>query len=121
MEVMLDSSFILSCVRKKINFLDRLEELGFKVIIPREVLQEMKDLRQKVTRDDRVALDISLKLIESRDIKKVGIGAGKVDEKLILLGKKGMYIGTLDNYIKRSVPNKVCIESSKNDLIIERD
>jgi len=121
MEVMLDSSFILSCARRKIDFLAKLEGLGFKIVILREVLQEMKDLKQKVRREDRTAIELALEQISKAKIKKVGFGMGKVDEELIRFGRKGIYIGTLDKYIKRNVPNKVGIENATNDLIVERD
>ena len=48
MEVILDSNFIVSCVMKGIDFISQLEGKGFKILIPREVIQEIKDLRNKV-------------------------------------------------------------------------
>ena len=120
MEVLLDSNFIVSCVKRKIDFMSQLEELGFRVILPREVFQEIKDLRLKVNHDDRLAVDIALKLIESKKMKKVGFGDGKIDEHLIKKGKEGYYVATLDNAIKRMIPNKVVISSSGNKVIVER-
>ena len=120
MEVLLDSNFIISCVRKNIDFLVELENLGFKVAIPREVLQELKDLRLKWKHDDRLAIDIATQMLDDKKIKKLKIGGGKVDEKLIEIGNKGAYIATLDAYIKRSVPNKVVISTAGNKLVIER-
>ncbi len=46
MEVILDSSFIISCVKRKIDFISQLEEKGFKVLVAREVLQELKDMKR---------------------------------------------------------------------------
>ena len=56
MEVILDTSFILSCMRKRIDFLSQLEEQGFMVKIPKEVIQELKDLhsRSKTSEEDRI-------------------------------------------------------------------
>ena len=121
MEVLLDSSFILSCAKRKIDFLSRLEEEGFKVVIPREVLQELKDARDGLKFNEKVALDGIMQLIEKRKVKKVGIGSGKIDEELIRRGKEGIFIGSLDKEIKRNVQNRVIISDASNDILIERD
>jgi len=115
MEVLLDSSFIISCIRKRIDFLTQLEEQGFTVKVPKEVLQELKDLRVKKeqSQGDRIAVDVALDLFEQRDIKKITLGTKSVDSGLIEKGKEGHYIATLDGGIKRQVPKKIVIFSSK--------
>lgn len=115
-EVYLDSSFIISCVRRKIDFLAQLEEQGLKPIVPREVLQEIKDVKEKpkTSREDRTAIDVALELIEKRKVKKVSLGDSKVDNMLIEKGAAGFYIATLDAGIKNKVPRKIVIFSSKN-------
>jgi rRNA-processing protein FCF1 len=120
MEVIVDSSFIISCMKRKIDFISQLEELGLKVVIPREVLQEIKDLKAVATHGDKAAIDLALQLVEKRKVKKVGIGTGKVDEHLIKLGQEGKYIATLDGAIKKMVPNKVIISDAKNMVVVER-
>lgn len=120
MEVLLDTNFIISCVKKKIDFISELEEFGFKIIIPREVLQELKDLRLNVSHDERMAIDIGTGILEKSKAKKIKIGGQKVDDSLIEYGKNGAYIASLDAYIKRSVPNKVTINAAGNKLQIER-
>ncbi len=121
MEVLLDSSFIISCVRKRIDFISQLEEQGFKIVVPREVLQEMKDLRlkSKTSHEDRIAIDVALDLIMRAKIKKNSFGKGKVDNYLIEMGKKGIHIATLDREIKRQVPNKVVIFEARNGVGVE--
>ena len=121
MEVLLDSSFILSCAKRKIDFLSRLEEEGFKVVIPREVLQELKDAKLGLKQNEKIALNAIFDLIEKRKIKKVGIGSGKIDEEMIRRGKEGVYIASLDKEIKRNVANRVVISDASNDILIERD
>ncbi len=120
MEVLLDSNFIISCIKRKIDFVSQLEEKGFKVKVPKEVLQELKDLRLKVTHDERTAIDVAFELVNARKVKKTTLGSGTIDRKLIDKGKQGIYIGSLDNEIKRSVPNRVVINSAANRVEIER-
>jgi len=123
MEVVLDSSFIVSCVKRNIDFVGKLRGLGFKVLLPREVMQEIKDLKLKTkAREDKVAVELALQILnENKDIKKMTIGTVRVDNELIKLGKAGAYVATLDNFIRRSVPNRVVINNAKNNIEVERD
>jgi rRNA-processing protein FCF1 len=118
MEVLLDGSFIISCVKNRIDFLDQLKEQGFKPVVSREVLQEMKDVlkKSKTSHVDRVAIKAALEIIQNRKVKKTSFGSGKVDDYLIERGKMGIYVATLDRQIKRQIPNKVVIFSAKGKV-----
>src|SRR3989344_6674083 len=113
MEVLLDTNFIISCILKKIDFLEELEGMGFKILLPREVLQELKDLKkERTSHDERVAIDVAFKLFSSsRRVKKTTLGNNIVDDALIEKGKDGFYIATLDNGIKRQIPNRIIIDN----------
>lgn len=123
MEVLLDTNFIISCLVKRIDFLGELEDKGFRIKVPREVLDEMKDLKNsgKISHEEKTMIPVALEMLEKKKIKKMKLGGGKVDEKLIGLGKKGIYIATLDNGIKREIPNKVIIDNSRKGLTVIRD
>lgn len=121
MKVLLDSNFIISCVKRKIDFIDELKNMGFKIAVPREVLQEMKDLKIGFGHDEKSAIEIAMEMIEKGNIEKTTIGKRNVDEGLIQKGKDGFYIATLDVAIKRIVPSKVVINNAKNSLEIERN
>lgn len=121
MEVILDTNFIISCILKKIDFLSQLEAKGFKVVVPREVMQELKDLRNKrMTHAERVAIDVALESFSSRKVKKMTIGQGRVDDLLIKMGKQGVFIATLDREVKRQVPNRIVIYNSSKEVGVER-
>ena len=119
MEVLLDSSFIVSCIKKKIDFITQLEEQGFKVLIPREVLQELKDLRLKCPTEERKAIDLAFEIIEKRDLKKISLGKRSVDQGLIEKGKAGYFIATLDRGIKTEINHKVIIFNAQNRIGVE--
>lgn len=122
MEVILDTNFIISCVKRKIDFISRLREEGFKVLIPKEVVNELKDLEYNTAPADKSAVLLALQILDSnKELKKMKLGNKKVDESLIEMGKRGAYIATLDKAIKHSIPNRVIISDSKNDILIERD
>lgn len=123
MEVILDTNFIVSCVVKKIDFLEELRNLGFTPILPREVVEELKDLKtdEKASRNERIAVDVAFQLLGQSKLKKMKLGGKTVDEGLIKKGREGAYIATLDKVIKREVPNRVVIASAQNGLTVERD
>ena len=123
MEVLLDTNFIISCMLKKIAFLEELELMGFRVKVPREVLQEMKDLKKegKTSRRERIAIDLAFEVIDQAKVKKMKVGGRNVDLGLIEKGQQGIYIATLDRGIKREIPNRVVIDSARKALKVERD
>jgi len=89
MEVLLDSSFILSCIRKRIDFLPELEGMGFKPVMPREVFQELRDLRRRSKPDEKTVIDVALEMFEKKRLKKTSLGDAKtVDSGLIEKGKE---------------------------------
>jgi len=118
MEVLLDSSFIISCIRERIDFLSQLKDQGFRVKVPREVIQEMKDLRKKskLSRDSRLAIDVAFGIFEKEKVKKMKLGGKNVDEGLITRGQEGYYIATLDGVIKNKIPKKVVIFRAKGSV-----
>ena len=123
MEVLLDTNFIVSCILKKIDFLEELEGMGFRVILPREVLQELKDLKkEKTSREERMAIGVAMKIFSSsKRVEKMTLGHNIVDDALIEKGNQGVYIATLDNGIKAKIPNKIIIDSARKSLKVERN
>jgi rRNA-processing protein FCF1 len=119
MEVLLDSNFIISCIKKKIDFIAQLENQGFRVLLPQEVFQEMKDLKFKVAHEDKAAIDVAFNLFETRNVKKVKLGNDAVDRGLIRRGKQGFFIATLDRAIKHEVPNRIVIFEAQNRIGVE--
>jgi rRNA-processing protein FCF1 len=122
MEVFLDTNFVISCILKKIDFIEELEALGFKVYLAREVLQELKDLKKRegTTHAERAAIEVAFDMFEKSNIKKTTIGGKNVDEGLIAKGIRGAYVATLDAGIKNKIPNIVLISAAKNSLVIEK-
>ena len=73
MQVLLDSSFIISCVRDRIDFISQLEEQGFTPVVPREVLQEGKFI---ATLDKGIKKRVPKKIVIFRAQNRVGVEEG---------------------------------------------
>ena len=109
---------IVSCIRKRIDFLTGLKGQGFEIFLPREVLQELKDLKKKssTSQEDRLAINVAFEMFEKEDFKKISLGGNNVDLRLNENGNNGFFIATLDAEIKNSIPNKIVIFSSKKSV-----
>ncbi len=123
MEVILDTNFILSCIRKRIDFLGQLQEQGFKIVVPKEVFEELKDLLEnsKTSQSDRTLIDVGFQLLREAKVSKVKLGAKTVDKGLVRKGREGVYVATLDKAVQRAVPNRVIILNAQKSVGIERD
>jgi len=102
-KVVLDTSFILSCVEKKIDFFDQLELNGVKVIIPKQVISELNGLSKSNN-----SAKISLQIIKENKFKEIDLKSKKVDRAIINLANKNkdLIIASLDREIKENVENQ---------------
>ena len=118
MEVILDSGFILHAMRKKIDFVSQLEEQGFKIRVPREMVQEMKDRRLKSfpSHEERMMIDKAIKILEKNNIKSIDVGKQRIAEWLLHKGKEGYYIATTNAEIKHRVPRVIEIFESRGTV-----
>jgi rRNA-processing protein FCF1 len=123
MEAILDTNFIISCIRNKIDFISQLEEEGFKVILPREVMRELKDIKRRTGEShyDKSSIELALQIFEKSKIRKMALGNNKVDEMLVRMGVAGAYIATLDKAILNKIQNRIIINSSARKIMVERD
>ena len=109
--------------KERLRLLDK--EAGFQAVTrffsPKYVLDHALYLYDKYNIDYICLLDENLtsnpkRVHELCDLwiaegldKKIKLGTGKVDERLVDKGKKGVYIASLDSFIRRNVPNRVII------------
>ena len=112
-EALLDTNFILTCVRQKIDFFEELFLKGIKIIIPEQVIMEIKKFEKK-----KSEAKISLVLIKDNEIEYVNLGKGKVDDLIVDYAKKNpeTIIATLDRGIHKKIKNKKMIIRNRNKL-----
>lgn len=116
--VLLDTNFILTCIKQKIDFLGQLELEGFQILIPKQVIDEIARLSK--TREET---NLALKILEKNRIKfkKIDLRDKNVDEAIIKFAKenKDVIIATLDRELKRKIKNpKLVIRGKKKFEII---
>jgi len=112
----LDTNFILSCIRKKIDFFEEIRLMGFKILIPTQVIREIKKFAESKP-EARLALTI----LEKNDFDKIDLKVKNVDNGIVKIAEKnkGYIIATLDREIKNKIKNqKLVIRGDRNLEII---
>lgn len=105
--VVLDTNFILSCIRKKIDFFHEIKFMGLTVIIPEEVTEELEKIvktgKKKFSDEGKIAL----KLLNINEFKKVKLNIKNVDNGIVKIAKENenYIIATLDREIKSKIKN----------------
>jgi len=120
-KVILDTSFILSCAKQKIDFFEEIELRGLKILIPAEVIKEIKSIADsKKIPGARASASLSLKILEKNSYEKINLSSKNVDKGIIKLANENhrLIVATLDAEIKSKVPNQKLVIREKKKLEI---
>ncbi len=121
-DVILDTNFVLNCIRNRLDFYDELETRGYSVLIPFEVVEEIKRLRDSNKKlKFKEEADLALKLIESGDHKKVNCPGRYVDvglKKYLDVHPK-VILATMDKDLKRAVHNRKMVIRNRKKLELQ--
>ncbi len=120
MKILLDTNFILTCVKQKIDFFNLSEELfDYKIewIIPQQVLNELNKMKNK---KDKTLAEIGLNIINLENVDIVDIGKNKnVDIAIVdYITNKDIILATLDKGLKKRIKNKILTIRNKKMLEI---
>ena len=112
MKILLDTNFILACVRQKIDFVSLADEMfdeEVEWVVPMEVEGELKDLagRRGEKIEDGDAARVGLQLVKNFD--KVPLGMKNVDAGIVRYAKNNkVVVATLDRELKEKLKgNKI--------------
>ena len=121
-KAVLDTSFILTAVRQKIDFFYELETTGFKILIPDLVLREIETISKSKKDSSRGEnAKLAVKILGKGKFEKIKLQGKNVDESIIKLAKSDseIVVATLDREIKNKIKNsKLVIRQRKRIEII---
>jgi len=120
-KVLLDTNFILTCIKQKIDFFEELELKGFQILIPKQVIGEIKKItNSKKKLHFREDANLALKFLEKNSFKEIDIKNRNVDKGLINFAKENMdiIIASLDREIKNKIQNPKLVIRGKKRLEI---
>jgi len=119
--IVLDTNFILTCIRNKLDFFDGFKFNGLRMLIPKQVLQEIKRIsesRKKLRFKEEAKL--ALKLLEQNSFKEIDLKSKNVDNGIVKFTKvhKGIIVATLDKELQARIQNPKMIIRNKKRLEI---
>ncbi len=120
-QAILDTNFILSCVKQKIDFFNETKFLGLEIVIPREVVEEITKIKETGKKlHSRKTAELSLKILEQNEFKKIKLNKKSVDKGLVNLSKKSkdIIIATLDKELKRKIKGQKLVIKGRKKLEI---
>jgi len=116
-KALLDTNFIITCVKQKIDFFEEITFMGFRILIPNKVISELKRLSEK-NNDAKLSLKLLEK--EKESFEKINLDKyGKTTDKGIINFAKEHFdviIGTLDKEIKNKTENNKIVVRGKKKL-----
>ena len=123
MKILLDTNFILTSVKQKIDFPSKANELfdeKVEFITPIEVLDELKKLstRKGEKIKDKLSAQVALEFLKILKIKKIKLKSKDVDDGIVsyLKEHKNIILATLDKQLKERVDNKILVIRGKKGL-----
>ena len=108
----LDSSFILTCVKQKIDFFEFLENEGIQAIVPKQVLREILGVSKSKDYGK-----IALQILKKNKFSEIELKEKNVDFGVVKYAKENpeIIVATLDAGIKIKIKNnKLVIRGKKN-------
>jgi len=110
MEVLIDTNFILTCVKQKIDLFLQLDELlGLYVAkVPEQVISELKLLKDKkeLRINERESAKLALVLLKNKKIKVINSKKSNADSAIVeyaSVNKNNIFIATLDKDLKNRI------------------
>ncbi len=106
----LDTSFIMTSVKQKIDFFSWLEDEGIKALVPNLVIKELKGLKA----------DLALKIMEKNKFQTINFKGKNTDKEIIDYAKTNprIIVATLDREIKKVRNQKLIIRQTKKLEVI---
>lgn len=120
-KVILDTNFILTCVKQKIDFFNEMYLEGFGILIPREAVRELNSIAKSGKKlKFRESARIALKLIEKNRHEEIELKTGNVDNGIVRFAKENpeIAVATLDREVKRKTKNPKLVIKGKKMLEI---
>lgn len=119
-KILLDTNFILSCIRKKIDFFEDIKFMGLKIIIPIQVVNEIKRLvKTKKKLRFREEARFALVLLGKNSFEEIDLENNYVDKGILIWVEKNpdYIVATLDLELKKKVRSKMVIRGKRLEIL----
>ena len=119
-QIILDTSFILTSIRNKIDFFEDIQSMGSNILIPKQVIKEIENIsKSKKKFRFREEAQIALKLLNKSKFRKIDLKTKNVDKGIVKYSNKhDVIVATLDREIKNKIKNSKLVIRGKKKLEI---
>ena len=119
-QVLLDTNFILTCIRNKIDFFEDIKFMGLKILIPKQVISEIERISEsKKKLRFREEAKIALALLKKSKFTKIDLKNKNVDNGIAKYAKEGsVTVATLDRELKQKIKGQKMVIRGKKKLEI---
>ena len=119
-QVLLDTSFILTSIRNKIDFISELPLKGLSVLVPKQVISEIENIAEsKKKLRFREEAKLALKILEKSKTRKIDLKSKNTDNGIVKYSKEhNVIVATLDREIKKKVQGQRLVIRGKKNLEI---
>lgn len=124
MRILLDTNFLLTCAKQKVDFAELIgEQVDEKIewIVPEEVIDELTELseRKGMKGTDKDAAKLALILADKMGYELVRVNNKNVDVGIAdFIRGKNIALATLDKGLKKRVDNTIITISDKRQIQI---
>jgi len=117
-KAILDSSFILTCARQKVDFSEELYLRGIHIIIPQQVLNEIETIAEKGKGKEKATAQLAVNMLKKSGFKKINLEGKNVDNSIIKFSNdnQNIIVATLDREIKKKTKNRKLVIKNKKKL-----
>jgi uncharacterized protein len=120
-KILLDTNFIINCVKQKIDFFEEIKLLGFKIIIPENVIREIEKIKNsKQKQYNREAANLALRILEKSEYERIKFKKRNVDKAIkdFVDSENNIIVATLDKELKNKIKGHKMIIRNKKKLEI---
>ncbi len=119
-QVIFDTSFILTCIRNKIDFFEKLKLERIQILVPKQVIKEIKGIiNSKKKLHFKEDAKLALRLLEKNSFKEIDLKEKNVDNGIVKYSNKhDTIVATLDREIKNKIKNSKLVIRGKKKLEI---
>ncbi len=116
-KVLVDTNFLIACVKEKIDFFEEIAYQGYKILIPENVIRELKKIKEsKQKRHNRNAAELVLDILKEQKYQTTKFNKRNVDNAIAEFAnsKEDIIVATLDKELKKKInKNKMIIRNKK--------
>jgi len=119
MKVILDTNFILTCVKQKIDLFSRIEDIFpiAEILVPKQVILELETLqnRSELKLAERKAASLALQILEKKQVKILDL-KGQADKAIVsyVLNNENIIMASLDGAMRKHVKGKAKMLTIRN-------